>query len=100
MPTFTKGKWTCGYTEEQDRHGIYKQWRVRSEEHNRHICDIFIVTDEGEANAHLIAASPVLYEALEHLNAMADDAYFQGHPEWAEIVKQVQAAISLAHGKE
>ena len=26
----------------------------------------------------------------EHLLAMADDAYLQGHPEWGELIKEAE----------
>ena len=32
--------------------------------------------------------------ALQHIRAMADDAYLIGHPEWAEIVAEVTAALA------
>lgn len=47
--------------------------------------------DECLANARLIAGAPDGYALAEHIIAMADDSYLEGHPEWLEIVKEARA---------
>ena len=56
--------------------------------------------EEQRANAHLIAASPMLLAVVQHVLAMADDAYFMGHPEWASIVEQARSAIQHQNHEE
>ena len=53
------------------------------------------VDDEGQANAHLIAAAPDLYEALEMVNL-----WFEGSDmDLAKVLKPVKAALSKARGE-
>jgi hypothetical protein len=52
----TKGKWEAIVCEES---GEYKKWTI----HPR-VADVFLQTEEGEANARLIAAAPQLLQAL------------------------------------
>jgi hypothetical protein len=114
----TKTKWTPGpwFVVHDEREGM--EW-------NRHICwdqagdhrIAFMASDAGtEANAHLIAAAPALYEALEKIVAdapeahepypaggqsSADDEYERGasnqHFYLANIAR---AALALAEGKQ
>ena len=37
---------------------------------------------------------------LRHIDVMADDAYFMGHPEWASIVEQAHSAIQHQNHEE
>ncbi len=55
---------------------------------------------EGRANARLVAAAPELLDLAEHVNAMADDAYLSGHPEWQEIVREARALLDRIEGGE
>ena len=48
--------------------------------------DAEAVADAEEAKAAGLAS---------HILAMADDAYFTGHPEWAEIVSEAQRIKGL-----
>ena len=47
----------------------------------------------------LVAAETALYRLLaQHVLAMAYDPYLDGHPEWAEIVKDARAALQSVSG--
>ena len=46
------------------------------------------------------AACPMLLAVVQHVLAMADDAYFMGHPEWASIVEQARSAIQHQNHEE
>ena len=52
----------------------------------------------GSANARLIAAAPDGHKLAEHIDAMANDAYLVGHPEWAEIVDEARELIAKVEG--
>ena len=54
---FTKGEW--------EAKSLFDRWHVEYDDFAT-ICDIWAVGEEAEANAHLIAAAPDMYEALEH----------------------------------
>jgi hypothetical protein len=56
----------------------------------------YIGTASGRADARLIATAPALLELARHIVAMADDAYLDGHPEWAELVKKARALVAQA----
>lgn len=55
--------------------------------------------EKAEARSRLISAAPDLLQLALHIQAMSDDAYLAGHPEWQVIVKEAQAAIAKAEGK-
>lgn len=56
--------------------------------------------EEVLANAALIAAAPVLYEALKEALAMAEDG-FSFHPGWTDqrVCDHLRAALALAEGR-
>jgi hypothetical protein len=56
----------------------------------------YIGTASGRADARLIATAPALLELARHIVAMADDAYLDAHPEWAEIVKKARVLVAQA----
>ncbi len=39
-------------------------------------------------------------DLAKHILAMADDAHFVMHPEWAEIVKEAEHELALARGED
>lgn len=96
---FTKGPWA------HDGCVVYKK------ENEYAICDVYSPLDgpsiwrnseeEAEANAHLIAASPALYDALE---ALLDDIGEAGSDGYCENsihiveVRAARAALALARG--
>jgi hypothetical protein len=49
---------------------------------------------EAEANARLIAAAPELHALAEHVVAMANDDYLNGHPEWIAIADDARAILT------
>lgn len=88
---FTRGPW---YVIQDDRDGM--EW-------NRHICwdpagdhrIAFMASDAGtEANAHLIAAAPELYEALSVLRELCGHVRpFQGQVGGTENLKEGLVAV-------
>ena len=51
------------------------------------------------ANPRLIAAAPDAHALALHILAFVDDAYFTGHPEWEEIVKEARAVNNKVNGQ-
>ena len=74
---FTPGPWYVG-----GNGGFINQLQIEPT-----IGCVYGAGDELKANAHLIAAAPDLFAALERVESMRDDAYLTGHSEWAEIVQ-------------
>jgi hypothetical protein len=56
--------------------------------------DNFVARTYSTFDARLIAASPDGYALAQHIMAMADDAYFVGHPEWESIVGQAKDLLA------
>ncbi len=48
--------------------------------------------------ARQIAAVPPLLDLVDHVLALADDAYLAGHPEWDALVAEARAAHVAAGG--
>ena len=75
---------------------------IKDEAHPTHqpywtVCKVnTCMGSESEANAKLIAAAPELLALAEHIEAMHDDDYLTGHPEWLAIVEEARAAIAKA----
>lgn len=73
------------------------------------VCRVMERLNETEANAHLIAAAPEMYEALKvalvgakHESCMfTDDDPDPSHHccDWNEVVRVIQAALAKAEGK-
>jgi hypothetical protein len=86
------------------------EWKARKELHNwcvvsptRVIASIGPHTAnndsvEAEANAHLMAASPVMYKALKFI-ADREHLFFAECCDAEEIIAAANAAIALAEGK-
>lgn len=86
-------------------------WRVRENARNtQEECDLTICGDIWQladingpqyshqiANAHLIAAAPCLYDALERLTQFVDEtcAYVEADP----LIEAARAALSRARGE-
>lgn len=96
---YTKGEWKAAIPE-----GSNGYWLVAS--NGKEICTIYESVAEIEANAHLIAAAPALYEALKALKewklANPDIGNRPGLPVGLtgnEIKLMVDKALSKAEGK-
>ncbi len=63
--------------------------QIRDDQSNLH---------EASADARLIATAPDGHKLAEHVDAMANDAYLVGHPEWEEIVNEARALIAKVEG--
>lgn len=95
---FTKGPWTC--------HRNTSFWEFGCDERGQlgDVC-ASAFTPEGrapdaeetmEANAHLIAAAPELYVALE---ALIKECDMCGHPDEPEAVEIARSALAKARGE-
>lgn len=51
-----------------------------------------VTRDQADTRARVITATPKLLALAQHILAMADDAHFNEHPEWQEIVAEAQVA--------
>lgn len=40
------------------------------------------------------------YKLAEHISAMANDAYFLGHPEWEQLVGEALDILKAAHPEQ
>jgi hypothetical protein len=60
----------------------------------------FSVTNglDSAENARLIAAAPELHALAEHVVAMANDDYLNGHPEWIAIADEARALLTKIEG--
>ena len=104
-PKFTPGPWTClgpsfgdplpRYTTE-----IETDWEYEGAE-NRQICEMPFHhhDEENEANAHLIAAAPELYEALEWAYNTAVEHDNQEQFDWAIYCERLYQALAKARGE-
>jgi len=52
----------------------------------------------NHADARLITTALDGHKLAEHIDAMANDAYLTGHPEWREIVDEARALIAKVEG--
>jgi hypothetical protein len=100
--THTPGPWTTVLRDEEKSAGgrTFRQWEVRNAELNRCICDVYYVTEEGEADAILMAAAPDLLAALlqaEIVTAEACQGQDMANECW-RILGQIRAAIAKAEG--
>ncbi len=95
-PAFTKGPWRA---ELGDRLSDGEScWVVDSELGS--ICEIQSPLDAEEANAHLIAASPALYEAADNALAYLETTLGDCDPDCGCILHSLRAALSIARGQK
>jgi len=91
MPNYTKGEWRV--------HKFYlnNTWRVVGE-HNWQVCEYI----KHEADAHLIAAAPQMYEAAKvALDLVKVVLYDHPDDDIAQTQKQViEQALAKAEGRE
>ncbi len=91
---FTEGEWEVTTLE-----GL-EGTRILIESDDRVICDIFNINDIDIANANLMAASPLLYKALENVHKLVSEACATGcNPndgDWADRLFKSQAQTSKA----
>jgi len=95
---FTPGPWIAAPMEGEPGHCFAAQV-VRTDGAGRWIVDIN--SDDGEematANAHLIAAAPELYEALEPFEHLRPDSHCDSI---LALLPAVRAALAKARGKQ
>ena len=89
---YTKGDWE-----------VYDRWNVRVAGGGRLVanCGGYSsnyedVVEENEANAHLIAAAPDMYEALTLVKQWAKDPEMK----WGEIAPIIDNALAKTRGRE
>lgn len=89
-------KWTPGpWVVDDYREDTPPRWFVVPATYRGTICSI---RADGEADAHLIAAAPDLYDALEWcVRALEQD--YRGSAEDCEIPQDVRAVLSKARGE-
>ena len=88
MPNYTKGEWKAF------RFSQYHNWKVAMGDVNEFL-DLGL---EGEANAHLIAAAPALYEALKGMLNIFNRGQSVGAVGYV-ICAEAEQALSKAEGK-
>lgn len=100
-PKFTAGPWDIAAWNDDSEHQGQVSAVTQSDE-ERVICE-FLKSESGEsqtANAHLIAAAPEMYAALEELLAWQNGPPL---PTWEEkhnaAVSQAYAALAKARGE-
>ena len=100
-------KWTPGQWRATTRQGSWDWVVYTKDDPNIEICQMFHDgTDEneiGEANAHLVAAAPELYEALdrarEKLQTFASEHPDPGPDTWA-VLDEIRAVLAKARGAQ
>ena len=100
-PKWTQGPWRVEAWDEASGQARIAQ-RVRGPGENDWGRSVWMYTG-SEADAHLIAASPDLYEALEALertvNLSVSGIRTVAVPEWAGLLGKAQAALRKARGE-
>lgn len=91
---FTSGPW------QTNPETPYLAAQVRDDV-GRILADVYGESRETrKANARLMAAAPDGYALAEHIEAMANEAYLVGHPEWEAIVSEAKAFLGKARGEQ
>jgi hypothetical protein len=93
-PGFTPGPWRAVLG---DYGMAYNQAYVNVDDGADRVASVWCSREGYEANAHLIAAAPELYEALEKI-AKADPVDLALDPNWPQRI--ACAALSRANGGE
>lgn len=96
MGNYTKGEWRSCLTDT-----LPDRWTICAGEKGERgiaktVLDNLIPPQEKEANAHLIAAAPELYEALSYIIRELDQANIIK----AEFMATPQKALAKAEGRE
>ena len=95
---YTKGPWKLRVNpDENDR--LRHLYFIDGPENGQPICEVRNYQKIGENNGSLIAAAPDAHALALHILAFVDDAYFTGHPEWEEIVKEARAVNNKVNGQ-
>lgn len=95
MSQHTKGEWLTYADYSGAVASIVIQWKNHTV---KAVCDINQELKESEANAHLIAASPLLYEALKGILDKQDD-YQVYYSLSGQVWIDIENAIAKAEGK-
>ena len=93
-PKFTPGPWNYKGSEIISTHE--KRGRPVS------VVDLFgaMGGEDSDADAHLIAAAPDLYEALEHLQSVQNGPpLIRFEADWQEAMAKTKAALAKARGE-
>ena len=99
MSNYTKGEWNIGEILDANFHA--KLRTITSSNYQDggfpFICYVNDAPNECEANAHLIAAAPMMYEALKELvdTYSIPDDYTENNPAhqcWVKAIKALQKA--------
>lgn len=95
----TQGEWIAEHIGNEGKYGIHTGDLFLSFAHTfpNRFRSPQVSSEEAEANAHLIASSPLLYEALK----MAYSWYYQGtvDGDYRLLGSQMKEALSKADGK-
>lgn len=97
-PKFTKGPWGLDVGFESSRPGDFDEYWQVHDGHDAIACSANCYAGNREANAHLIAAAPDLYEALQAcLNFMENTESELGFS--LESADQARATLAKARGE-
>jgi hypothetical protein len=104
MSTQTKPAWTPGPWKTLGYHGPYERTISTVEKPHREIASAHADSWDGgyrldrmEANAHLIASAPDLYDALQ---AICDAQGYCGADDMAALMRTAQRALAKARGEQ
>jgi len=100
MSAFTKGPWEVSYWRDglgPDKPAVTASGATIAITHPAPICPI----EESTANAHLIAAAPDMYEALDTILSWIDNwsPNFEDDDEWVDDRKRFDAILAKARGE-
>ncbi len=91
---YTKGEWKQFHSRSQE------VWSYRDGYRPKYVCTVEMNNDEFDANAHLIAAAPLMYEALKAVKYGVP--MVGGEPDGLaehHVNELIDAALAAAEGK-
>ena len=95
---FTPGPWSCFYKHKYDEWHV--SMPVAGSSMRAGLCDDGIESPNREADAHLIAAAPDMYEALEAAEELHQTGLIAASNELIErVATSRRAALSKARGE-
>ena len=103
MENFTKGPWTLLELSHPGR--VYQDYAVNGQPDGCYLVATvsnWNGADQNKANAHLIAAAPDLYEALEELEGLVSLAEWKdedGYPFMHQAARRAWEALAKARGE-
>ena len=97
---YTKGNWKRGSLDDEP---FARSCLSIYQEDGRRIAEVsregFMRIEEAEANAHLIAAAPDMYEALKALTFQFAAAVERPYPADTRVYTQANEALAKAEGR-